>query len=173
MVNNIPQCYSLNKKYRNYFVLTETNKRALLNLSIQKEHLRVNINSCYGKHAFFYLPIKSNLNVSFEFYVIMLIAYFRLFTQTVNNNEAMPFVAMAVDNSLQFELSIRVEVGVCCVGSFDIHNMWQHLQPHAVKRNRLIPVDLTLWLPCNSHVLACCHLTTIAFNLEFIYYWIL
>lgn len=38
----------------------------------------------------------------------MLIAYFRLFTQTVNNNEAVPFVAM-VDNSLQFELSIRGE----------------------------------------------------------------
>ncbi len=36
----------------------------------------------------------------------MLIVYFRLFAQTVNNNEAMPFVAMAVDNSLQFELSI-------------------------------------------------------------------
>lgn len=42
----------------------------------------------------------------------MLIAYFRLFASTVNDNKGVPFVVMAPDNSSQFELSIRVQLGV-------------------------------------------------------------
>ena len=88
-----------------------TNKKVLISLSIQKGHFRLNINSCSKKVSIFHLQIKSNLNVSFKFSLIILSVYSRLFTQTVNNNEAMPSVATS-SNSLQFQLCIDAELRV-------------------------------------------------------------
>lgn len=40
----------------------------------------------------------------------MLVTYFRLFILTVNNNDAVPFVVMKFDNSLQFNIPIKAGV---------------------------------------------------------------